>query len=154
MLEVQLGEIKDEDNLLNESNKSNKIFTKKFKIFLIIGIISIITIIIVLLCVYLPKDSDDSTPNTTPNENNPEDIKNFIKLEVYSESDDKEIFFLSEEYKPKENDKYTIYIDGSHSSYKKSVKLNKGMHNITIVFNETINSCQNMFKNCKDITNI
>ena len=159
MLEISLDEANDKNISLNKSNQLNEYetFVKKFKLFLIIALILILVLIIIIItlaCVFLSKDSGDSSQKTIEYKKIPEDIKNFIKLEVNSENDNTEIFFLSEEYKPNERDNYTIYIDEYYSDTKKSKKLDKGIHNITISFKEGIFTCQNMFKNCKDITNI
>ena len=83
-----------------------------------------------------------------------------INLDVYSDYDDKEISFLSEEYditkinlSISEGEKI-IYIDGNKSSFDKSIKLKKGYHNVTFILEGKIHSCQNMFKNCRDIQTI
>ena len=140
-------------------------FLKKRKLYLIIGIsVLLIIILVVVLCVTLTGNSDkgkkpiDDKSDTIPEE--PLEIKNNVKLEVYSDNDEKEISFLSEEYDVNEQglrnlkENSIMYIDGKNYSFKKSMKLQKGNHTIDIIFEEKINHCQNMFKNCRDIKNI
>ena len=93
----------------------------------------------------------------------PDDKYKMIKLEVYSDSDDKEILFLSDEFNISNinQDEFSyslgsqiINVDGITYPFTKSMKLSKGTHFVELFLNETKNSCENMFKNCKDIKTI
>ena len=79
-------------------------------------------------------------------------------MSVYSDNDDKEIFFFSNEfYIDKgliENGNITMLIDDSKYTFSKSKKLKKGEHKISISFDDIFEFLSNMFKNCKDITEI
>ena len=46
-----------------------------------------------------------------------------------------------------------MYIDGKISN-NTTQKLDKGEHNITIILEDSLTKCENMFKNCKKIINI
>ena len=47
-----------------------------------------------------------------------------------------------------------MYIDGKISNNTITQKLDKGEHNITIILEDSLTKCENMFKNCKKIINI
>ena len=131
-------------------------FLKRNKLYIIIGVsILLVAIIIVVLCVCLTGNPDDE--EDIPKEE-PIIIKNNINLEVYSDRDGKEISFLSEEFKVvqtlKSEENQVLLIDGKKYPFSKSMKLEKGKHNVTIILGENINTCQNMFKNCRDIQSI
>ena len=146
MLELESVEEKEENIPLNDPNmKMEKLSClKKYKLYIIIGTAIIIIIaLVVTLCLLLTKNSDL-----------PEDIKNNINLEVYSDNDDEEISFLSNEYNIDQKVNLKLYVDEKKYSFVKSMKLNKGSHKIIIVFEDTIKSCQNMFTNCKNIKSI
>ena len=95
-------------------------------------------------------------------EEEPPDDKKYenIKLEVYSDSDNKEILFLSEEFNISQvnlnylEESQIMKVDGISYPLTKSMKLSKGNHIIELFLNETKNSCENMFKNCQDIKSI
>ena len=83
---------------------------------------------------------------------------NNITLSVYSDNDDKEISFISDQFSIDElfikNENISLLIDDSKYSFTKSKKLKKGEYKITISFDDIFKYCQSMFKNCKDITEI
>ena len=142
------------DPLLNEETS----FFQKHKVYIITAAVIILIILIVVLLVFLLRDSDNS--NKDEHEDKKEDNYNTINLEVFSDTDNKEIFFLSEEFNLKQlnlrklEENKNMKIDGKEYPFTKSMKLNKGNHTIELYLKESINGCKNMFKNCKDITSI
>ena len=95
---------------LNEKESS----CRRKKMYIIIGVpVALVIILVVVLCVCLIKKSKKTYNNN-------------ITLKVYSDSDDKEISFISnefniaEEYIKKEN--ITMLIDDSKNSFTKSKK--------------------------------
>ena len=93
---------------LNEKESS----CKRKKMYIIIGVaVGLVIVLVVVLCVCLIKKSKKTYNNN-------------ITLKVYSDSDDKEILFISnefniaEEYIKKEN--ITMLIDDSKNSFTKS----------------------------------
>ena len=96
---------------LNEKESS----CRRKKIYIIIGVaVALVIILVVVLCVCIIKKSKKIYNNN-------------ITLKVYSDSDDKEIFFFSNEFNDdkaftkKEN--ITMFIDDSKYSFNKSKKL-------------------------------
>ena len=119
---------------------------RKKKLYIIIGIaVALAVTLVVVLCVCLIKKSKRNYNNN-------------IALSVYSDNDDKEISFISDEFSIDEsfikNENITMLIDDSKYTFTKSKKLKKGEHKITISFDDIFKYCQSMFKNCKDITEI
>ena len=138
-------------------------FLKKNRLYIIIAsIILLIVILIVVLCVCLLGNSDEKQLPPSDNEETDDliNIKNNIDLQVYSDGDDKEISFLSSEYDFEQISSKNsavnprLYVDYKKYSFSKSMKLKKGFHDVTIIFDDKINYCQKMFKNCKDIKKI
>ena len=102
--------LKEVDDLIEE-----KSCCKRKKMYIIIGVaVALVVILVVVLCVCLIKKSKRNYNNN-------------ITLKVYSDSDDKEIFFFSNEFNDdkaftkKEN--ITMFIDDSKYSFNKSKKL-------------------------------
>ena len=134
---VPLNEV--EDLIADESRSKRK------KMYIIIGVaVALVIILVVVLCVCLIKKKRIYNNNIT--------------LSVYSDSDDKEISFFSTDFNVNEsfikNENITMLIDGSKYNFSKSMKLKKGEHKIIISFDNIVESCSNMFKNCTDITEI
>ena len=120
---------------------------KRRKMYIIIGVaVALAIVLVVVLCVCLIKKKPQRTYN------------NNITLKVYSNSDDKEILFFSDEFDIEERfiqkENISMLIDGEKNSFNKSKKLKKGEHTISYSFDNIIISCHNMFKDCEDITEI
>ena len=128
-------------------------FIKKYKKYFIFVVIFIILLIILIISLYfcLKKNEKDKDPS-----NNEKKINESIQLEIYSNEDNKEIFLLSKEFNITQNASVNnlLFIDGIKYPFTKSMKLKKGKHFIDILFNPSINNCEDMFKNCKDILSI
>jgi len=147
---------KEEPFINNVQTSSKK--KKKIIIAAVVSIVLVEIIIAILLVIFLKNPKEDKKEHVDP----PEDKYKMIKLEVYSDSDDKEILFLSDDFKINninQNEfislgKQVIDVDGKIYLFTKSMKLSKGDHIIKLYLNETKNSCENMFKNCKDIKTI
>ena len=127
---------------------SDKSCSKKRNLFIIIGAILVIAVVLtVVLCLCLPKKSDnenqkdqttdekkeeDPVTPTDETHEDPEGIKNNVDIEVYSDTDDKEIEFLSNEYQIGQSSLRNlaegpyIYVDGNKTNFTKSMKLPKG----------------------------
>ena len=142
-------------DLLQDEHQS---FLKKHKMYIIIcAIVLLIILIIVLLAVFL-KESDNSKKDGQEEEK--DDNYKAIKLEVFSDTDDKEILFLSEEFNLTQlkirnlEENKNIKVDGKEYPFTKSMNLKKGKHTIELYLKNSLNNCKNMFKNCKDIISI
>ena len=133
-------------NKVDDLNINDESRCKRKKMYIIIGVsIALVIILVVVLCVCLIKKSKRIYNNN-------------ITLSVYSDSDDKEISFFSNDFNVDEsfikNENITMLIDDEKYSFTKSKKLKKGEHKISISFDDIFDSCQNIFKDCKDITEI
>ena len=133
--------LKDIDDLNKKESRC-----KRKKRYIIIGVsVALVIILVVVLCVCLIKKSK-------------KDYHNNITLKVYSDSDDKEISFFSNEFNVDEafikKENITMLIDDSKYSFSKSKKLKRGEHKIIYSFDDIFTSYKNMFKDCKDITEI
>ena len=133
-------------NKVDDLNINDESRCKSKKMYIIIGVsIALVIILVVVLCVCLIKKSKRIYNNN-------------ITLSVYSDSDDKEISFFSNDFNVDEsfikNENIIMYIDEVKYYFNKSMKLKKGVHKITYSFNDSLKSCKNMFKNCKRITKI
>ena len=140
---------KDEP-FINKMPPSSK---KKRKIIIIVGVSVVVVAIIVaiVLVILLKNNNKDEKGEVDP----PENIYEMIKLEVYSDSDEKEILFLSDDFNINNLEgRQVMDVDGKIYPFTKSMKLSKGDHIVKLYLNETKNSCENMFKNCKDIKSI
>ena len=131
---------------INIEKKRCECCMHKKKMYIIIGVTAAFVVtLVVVLCVYLIKKSKRNYNNN-------------ITLSVYSDNDDKEISFISNDFNIDEsfikNENITMLIDDSKYSFIKSKKLKKGEHKIIISFDDIFKYCQSMFKNCKDITGI
>ena len=141
----------------NQDMNSPNLKRQKKLIILIISVFILLVALIIILCVCLQGNEEDKLEDITE-----EEIPNMmhINLDVYSDNDNKEVFFLSDEFNEGQNnlrsleENQMIFIDGKKYPFSKSKKLEKGKHKIILLFNETIISCKNMFKNCKDIERI
>ena len=113
-----------EGDLLPDEHQS---FLKKHKMYIIIGSIILLIILIVVLLVVLLKDSDN--PKKEEQKDKKDDNYKAIKLEVFSDTDDKEILFLSEEFNLTQlnirnlEENKNIKIDGKEYPFTKSMKL-------------------------------
>ena len=156
---------------INVKSEEEQQYLKRKRLFIIVGAVTIsLTILIVVLCLCLignsKEDENSVSSDSSGSEKDPispkdlDVIQNNIILEVYSESNNKDIAFLSEEYiiqtqtLRKMDENRGLIVDGEKYAFSKSLKLKQGKHKVTIVFNGKINSCQNMFKNCEDIQSI
>ena len=161
MQQLDKSEDKDPNELIKQSNNqdmsSQNTKQKKIIILSIVSVIILLVVLIIILCVCLSGNEEDDTEDKTE-----EEIPDMmhISLEVNSDSDNKEVSFLSDEFNEGQSnlrnleENQILFIDGKKYPFSKSMKLAKGKHKIILLFNETITSCQNMFKNCKDIERI
>ena len=156
MEELKPFDTSEENKLTQEPliNNENSFFKKNKTLIIIIASILVLAIMITVLCVCLLKGSNGDEGDKGDEEDKNYDV---IKLEVYSDSDDKEILFLSDEFNLRQENlkgNEIMYVDGKSYPFSKSMKLKKGNHIVKLFLNETKNSCENMFKNCKDIKSI
>ena len=132
------------DNSLLQKEKQP--FLKRYKIYFIIGAIILVIALVVVLCVCLIKGPNNGNKNKDKDKETPFE-KESIKLEVNSNEDEKEIFFLSEEFKINRTnlrnleENYILYVDGQKYPFTKSMKLKKGKHIIELLLNGTKLSC-------------
>ena len=136
-------------------------FIKKKKIYFIIAAIIVVIALVVVLCVCLIKPSSGNKDEEPSDEPIIDRFDEAIKLEVYSGQDNKEIFFLSEDFKLSQTnlrnleENHILYVDGKKYPFAKSMKLKKGKYKVELLLNETSKfTCENMFKGCKDISSI
>ena len=132
-------------------------FFKRRKMLIIIGAaILVLIIIIIVLCVCLTGGSNNSEGSDLP-------IpliksKNNIILDVHANSDDEEIFFFSNDFDTDKaingSENFKLFVDEKEKPFKTSMKLKAGEHKVAILFNNSLHSCQNMFRNCKNIIGV
>ena len=133
-------------------------FFKRRKMLIIIGaaILVLIIIIILVLCVCLTGGSNNSEGSDLP-------IpliksKNNIILDVHANSDNEEIFFFSNDFDTDKaingSENFKLFVDEKEKPFKTSMKLKAGEHKVAILFNNSLHSCQNMFRNCKNIIGV
>ena len=144
--------------LIEEEKKES--FLKRHRLYFIIGAIILVIVLVVVLCVCLIKPSNKDKEKEDDKEPPSEKLVESIKLEVNSNEDDKEISFLSGDFKIAQTnlrnlaENYILYVDGTKQSFAKSMNLKKGKHTIELLLNEAKLTCENMFKNCQDILSV
>ena len=79
-------------------------------------------------------------------------------MDVHANSDDEEIFFFSNEFDADKSingsENFKLFVDEKEKPFKTSMKLKAGEQKIAILFNNSLLSCQNMFRNCKNIIGV
>ena len=147
MLEMNTADENGETVPLNKVDdlNINESRCKRKKKYIIIGVsVAVAVILVVVLCVCLIIKKRIYNNNIT--------------LSVYTDNDDKEISFFSSDFNVDEsfikNENIIMLIDDLKLAFSKSKKLKKGEHKISISFEDIFESCSNMFKDCKDITEI
>ena len=157
---IEEGEDKPLSNSPFLEPEKKESFLKRHKLYFIIGAAILVIVLTVVLCVCLIKPTNKDKDKEDDKGQPTEKLVESIKLEVNSDEDDKEISFLSEDFKIAQTnlrnlaENYILYVDGTKYSFAKSMKLKKGKHSIELLLNETTLTCENMFKNCKDILSV
>ena len=140
---------KSEENKLTQEpliNNENSFFKKNKTLIIIIASILVLAIIITVLCVCLLKGSNGDEGDKGDEEDKNYDV---IKLEVYSDSDDKEILFLSDEFNLRQDNlkgNEIMYVDGKSYTFAKSMKLNKGNHIVKLKQKIHVKICSKIVK--------